>query len=111
MNKLGLSLLLAAGLFSLDVSPAAAHEQADRVHVYSDGYRRDARRHQSMPRWLKRDRQFRRWYEHTPLRRYRHIGWNDLYNIYRWERRYFGSRNGHVRDRDYRRNHRRPMPR
>jgi hypothetical protein len=107
MNKFGLGLLLAAGLFSLDVSPASAHQQYDRVHVYSDGYRHATMRHNSMPRWLRHDRQFRRWYEHTPLRRYRRIGWNELYDIYRWERRYFSPRNYYKRDKHYRDDRRR----
>jgi hypothetical protein len=107
MNKLGLSLLLAAGLFSLDISPASAHQQGDRVHVYSDGYRYATMRHRSMPRWLRHDRQFRRWYEHTPLNRYRRISWNELYDIYRWERRYFSSHSYNARNRNYR-DHRRP---
>lgn len=101
MNKLGISLLLAAGLFSLDVLPASAHPHTDRVQVYSDGYRYESRRHHSMPRWLRRDKQFRHWYEHSPLKRYRRIGWNELYDIYRWERRYFSSRNYYARNRIY----------
>ncbi len=104
MNKLGLSLLLAAGLFGLDVSPAAAHPQADRVHVYSDGYRYESRRYDAMPRWLRRDQGFRHWYRHSPLKRYKRISWNELYDIYRWERRYFGSR--HHYDRNRNRGHR-----
>lgn len=104
MNKLGISLLLAAGLFGLDVSPVAAHPQADRVQVHSDGYRFNARRHDAMPRWLSRDKRFRHWYRHSPLKRYRRLGWNELYDIYRWERRYFGSRKHY--DRNDRRNYR-----
>ncbi len=74
------------------------------MHVYSDGYRYTTLRHKSMPRWLRHDRQFRRWYEYTPLRRYRSISWHELYDIYRWERRYFGSRYGY--DRYEKRDHR-----
>ena len=97
MNKLAASLLLAAGLFSLDISPAAAHPQTDRVHVYNDGYRYESRRHNAMPRWLKRNRGFREWFRYSPLKRYRRISWNELYEIYRWERRYFGSRHYYPR--------------
>lgn len=107
MNKLASSLLLAAGLFCLDVSPAAAQPHASRVQVYSDGYRYESRRHHSMPKWLKRDRDFRHWYEHSPLKRYHRISWNELYRIYRWESRYFGSRHYRGRDRGYRDGYRR----
>ena len=92
MDKLSVGLLLAASLFLLDVSPAAAHQGADRTRVYSHGYHFEARRHYEMPRRLKRNKRFRHWYRHSPLRHYRQIGWNQLYEIYRWERRYFSGR-------------------
>lgn len=92
MNKLKLSLLLAASLFFIDVSPVAAHQGADRTHTYSHGYHFEARRRHDMPRWLQRNRHFRHWYQHTPLRHYRQIRWQQLFEIYRWERRYFQAR-------------------
>jgi len=92
MNKLSVGLLLAASLFLIDVSPAAAHTGADRARVQSHSYRVEVPRRHEMPRWLKRDKRFRDWYRHSPLKRYRQIGWNQLFEIYRWERRYFGTR-------------------
>ena len=38
-----------------------------------------------MPRWLKRDHSFRKWYTHTRLKRDRRLAWNQLFDIYRWE--------------------------
>ena len=105
MNKLSVGLLLAASLFFLDVSPAAAHQGADRTRIYSHGYQIEARRRHAMPVWLKRNKRFRHWYRHSPLRHYRQIRWNQLFEIYRWERRYFGGRNYTVRDDDNRRRH------
>lgn len=101
MNRLALSLLLTAGLFGLDVTPASAHTSVDRVHVYGDSHRYESRRHDHMPKWLKRDKHFRGWYRHTPLRHYRQLSWNQLYEIYHWERNYFLSRRNH--DRHYKR--------
>ena len=92
MNKLITGVLLASSLFLIDVSPAAAHEGAERVRVHSNQGHYDSRRHDAMPKWLKRNRQFRHWYRHSPLRRYRNLGWSQLYDIYRWERRYFSRR-------------------
>jgi hypothetical protein len=92
MNKLSVGLLLAAGLFFIDVSPAAAHSSVDRVRVDSYGYQPQALRRHDLPSWLRRDIGFRRWYERSPLKRYRQIGWNQLFEIYRWERRYFSAR-------------------
>jgi len=104
MNKLSVSLLLAASLFFIDVSPVAAHQGADGMRTYNHGYHYEARQRHEMPRWLKRDRHFRRWYQHTPLRHYRQIRWQQLFEIYRWERRYFRGRSEIVpRDTDRRR--------
>ena len=103
MNKLSVSLLLAASLFLIDVSPAAAHQGADRARTYSHGYHYEARRRHEMPRWLKRHRHFRHWYRHTPLRHYRQIRWQQLFEIYRWERRYFVNRHFIAYDDDRRR--------
>ena len=102
MNKLSVGLLLAASLFFIDVSPAAAHQGADHVRGYSDSYRYQPRRHE-MPKWLKRNKRFRHWYRHSSLKRYRQIGWNQLFEIYRWERRYFAARNYVAYDDDRRR--------
>ena len=90
MKKLTIGLLLAAGLFFVDVTPAEAHSGVERVRGY-DQHVQVSRRHE-MPRWLKRDRHFRHWYRRSPLRHYRQIGWKQLFDIYRWERRYFESR-------------------
>ncbi len=111
MNKLSVGLLLAAGLFFIDVTPAAAHQVADNVRVHGNGYHAEFRRRQEMPRWLRRNRDFRHWYRRSPLADYRRISWRQLFEIYSWERSYFESRyyfehDGHHgrRDRDRRRN-------
>ena len=43
MNKLSVGLLLAASLFLIDVTPAAAHQGADGMRTYSPGYQVRAR--------------------------------------------------------------------
>lgn len=93
-------------------------KQHPQVHQYSDSYgrksyRRGHRRHDNyrhydrrfdyyshdyrglkykrarhMPRWLQRERSFIRWYDHSSLRRNRHIAWRVLFDIYRAEHRY-----------------------
>ncbi|MDJ0910728.1 MAG: hypothetical protein QNI99_16130 [Woeseiaceae bacterium] len=112
MNKLSVGLLLAAGLFFIDVTPAAAHHVADNVRVqgYGHGHYVEFRRRHEMPRWLRRNHDFRHWYRRSPLSDYPQISWRQLYDIYSWERRYFESRYyadwdayGGRRDRDRRR--------
>jgi len=103
MNKLTAGLLLAASLFLIDVTPAEAHQGADRMWAYSHGYQIQTRRHYEMPVWLKRNKRFRHWYRHSPLRHHRQIRWNALFEIYRWERSYFSSRHYVAYDDDRRR--------
>ena len=98
MNKFSIALLLAAGLFLIDVSPAAAHEDRPGVRLQGHSYQVDVRRQHQMPGWLRHDRGFYHWYRQSPLRHYRQIGWHQLHEIYRWERRYFGSRHYVVHD-------------
>jgi hypothetical protein len=117
MNKVLIATVLACGLLLLESPEAAAHEgkgshsrQVDRDR--SDTHRRDAhsrdfysrnayrseryetqhKRAKKMPRWLKHDRSFGRWFEHTRFQRNRHFTWNELFDIYRWERSYFTNR-------------------
>jgi len=104
MNKLSVGLLLAASLFFIDVTPAAAHQGADGMRVYSHGNQYEARRRHAMPTWLRRNKGFRHWYRQSPLRHYRQIRWNALFEIYRWERRYFGGRQ-YIARKDDRRRH------
>ena len=92
MIKLSVGLLLAASLFLIDVTPAAAHQGAHGTRAYSHGFHYAAERRYEMPLWLKRNKRFRHWYRHSPLRNYRQIRWNQLFEIYRWERRYFVDR-------------------
>ncbi len=106
MNKLSVSLLLAAGLFFIDVTPAAAHHVADNVRGYDGGHYAEFRRRHEMPRWLRRNHDFRHWYRRSPLSAYRQISWHALYEIYSWERRYFERRyyadfDNHHRRRDH----------
>lgn len=91
MNRLIVGLLLAASVFFIDVSPAAAHQEVNRVSTYGERYHAERRHADTMPRWLKRDRRFRHWYRRTPLRRFHRLGWRQLYEIYRWERNYFAQ--------------------
>ncbi len=109
MNKVLIAGLIAGGLTLLDVPEAQAHTEVrvnrsgpayhvvdDRRHGrdyyerngYRDAYWRYERAHK-MPKWLKRKKPFRRWYNGSPMKRYRFLSWDQLYEIYRYERSYF----------------------
>lgn len=112
MNKVISAIVLTCGLLLLDSPEAAAHDQRHSSHrgpttVYSDHYRDDGydrrshnrhgynrdgyyrvsayKRSNKMPRWLRHDRSFRHWYEHTRVRRDRYLSWRVMFDIYRWE--------------------------
>lgn len=106
MNKLLLPATIACVLLLLDIPEAAAH---DRDHGYSkkhysypvvrehQGYRhgyhaRKPVRSTKMPKWLKRDKSFRHWFEHSHLRRDRQLSWSQLFDIYRWEHSHYRYR-------------------
>ena len=117
MNKVLIATVIACGLLLLESPEASAHEEKGSQYRYADHYRTDAYRRDShsreyysrdryrgerydtrnkrakkMPKWLKHDRSFRRWLEHTRIPLSRHLSWNQLFDIYRWERTYFRYR-------------------
>jgi hypothetical protein len=88
MNKLMTTALIAGGLLLLNSPEAAAHKEVRNsyhapAYVYIDHRRADR-----MPRWLHRNSDFRHWYRHSPLRRDRGLAWFQLYDIFRFERRF-----------------------
>jgi len=105
MNKIITVALIAGGLLLLDSPEAAAHKEVRTVYQPSAHYRVEHRRVRHMPRWLKRDRAFHRWYKRTHLRKYRRMSWNRLYEMYLWERVYASRHHRgdhHYRNDDYR---------
>ena len=110
MNKIMTVAIIAGGLLLLDSPEAAAHKQVRNgyqpsAHYHVDHRRFDHRRFEHrrpkhMPYWLKRNREFRRWFRHSHLRRHRHIAWHRVYEIFLWER--FYATNHRRGDRYYR---------
>jgi len=86
MNKIITVALVAGGLLLLDSPEAAAHKEVRSVYQPTTHYRLELRRSKHMPHWLKRDHSFKKWYQHTRLKRNRHLAWHRLFEIYRWER-------------------------
>ncbi len=100
MNKVMIAATLAGGLLLMNSPEAAAHKEVRNVydspaHHYRydrhyDSYydRFEVRRAKHMPRWLKRKHGFRHWYRHTPLKRNKWLSWNELFHVYKYERRW-----------------------
>ena len=108
MNKLMTTALIAGGLMLMNSPEAAAHKEVRHVYQPMPYVYAEVRRADHMPRWLKRNHSFRKWYKRTPLRRDRRLAWHQLFDIYRWEHRwgrsYYRSDNywnDYYRHRDY----------
>jgi len=92
MNKVMIAAALTGGFLLMNSPEAAAHKEVRNVYqppaYYHPQDHVEYRRAKHMPRWLKRKQGFRDWYRHTKLKRDRRLAWNQLYEIYRWERRW-----------------------
>jgi len=107
MNKVMTVVVIAGGLMLMNSPEATAHQTVHNVYqppTYYQSYGRiDERRPDHMPSWMKRDKSFRHWYNHTSLKHNRRLDWHELFNIYRWERSWRSSnrRNGNYWDKYY----------
>jgi hypothetical protein len=88
MNKLMIAAVIAGGLMLLESPGAAAHSRVHEVYRAPVHARIDVHRSGHMPGWLHRHKAFRHWYRSSPLRHDRQLGWQQLYEIYRWEHRW-----------------------
>ena len=77
MNKTIVSIFIALGLLLIDTPDAAAHDKSWTAYRVPPHYRHETHcrdhghalpvRASRMPRWLKEDRSFRHWYQHSRL--------------------------------------------
>ena len=105
MNKVMTTALLAGGLMLMNSPEASAHKEVRHAYqppAYQHFYPRvEQHRSKHMPRWLKRNESFRKWYRHTSLQSKRRLAWAELFDIYRWERRHAYRYDRHYRGDDY----------
>ncbi len=106
MNRLVWSLLIAGALSLVSVPEASAHGNRyasyDRHTVVRYG--------ESYPYWLRRNVDFGRWYLRSHYRHDLYLGWDRLFEIYRYERKYHRlyrhyDRRGRHRYREHHRHH------
>lgn len=88
MNKLMTVTLIAGGLMLMNSPEAVAHKQVRNAYQPPAYYHADIPRASHMPRWLERNYSFRKWYQHSRLKRDRRLAWHQLYEIFSWERRW-----------------------
>ncbi|MDJ0761086.1 MAG: hypothetical protein QNJ19_16955 [Woeseiaceae bacterium] len=99
--KRKLTAIVIIGTALLAGAPEAQAHKKHHHHghpAYHDGYAYHGyhykERHR-LPRWLRRHDHFRAWYRHTPLRYNLRLGWDELYSIFIWERRYSNHKRYH----------------
>lgn len=83
MKRLIWLLVLSAALVVAVVPEASAHPshyQFDRHYVVRHGH--------SYPYWLRRNSDFHDWYWQSRFRNDFYLSWNEIFGIYRYERRY-----------------------
>ncbi len=85
MKRTILALVFGAGLILLNAANASAHEAEYRPYYVQHHYVHA--RTSFFPGWLRRNREFQRWYMHNQYRFTRHISWHRLHDTYRLERR------------------------
>lgn len=107
MQRIALVMVLSSGLLLSIVPPAAAHKVEFRPVISKHHYYQQTRHGRSFifPRWLKKDRDFQRWFLRSD---YRHLhghirgaNWRQLYGRYRHETQHLRRRNRHIESRVY----------
>ena len=86
MTRAICALIFGAGLFLVSAADASAHEIQYRPPIVHDHYVYGRTR--LLPRWLKRNREFRHWYSHSRYRFAHHLTWHRIYDRYRFEQHY-----------------------
>jgi hypothetical protein len=67
---------------------AAAHERSYEFYDSPRHYRVTVHRDHRMPAWLRKKKDFRRWYRRSALRHNHALAWWQIYEIYGLETRY-----------------------
>jgi hypothetical protein len=86
MKRTILALVFGVALVLFTAADATAHEIEYRPYYVQHHYA--YARTRFVPAWLKRNREFHRWYVHSQYRFRRHISWHRLHDIYLLERRH-----------------------
>ena len=98
--RLALFLILAIGLTAGFAQRADAHDVDHRVYKWYPQYSQVREYKREFPHWLRKDRDFKRWYHHNQFNRVRRVSWNRLYDMYRYERTHYAYK-PHKRQRNH----------
>lgn len=102
MKRATLAIIISLGFLVIYAPPADAHKVEHRTRVTHDIYYAYDRAY-AMPRWVRKDRGFRRWFLHSRYRSARWQDWHRLYDLYSYERQmHRHSHRYHRRGKKYR---------
>lgn len=87
MKRLLCALALAGALCVASLPDASAHERHYRGRIAYQRHAMPQRSHHS-PAWLRRNYDFQLWYGRSRFRYDFYLSWYQLFDIYRYERRY-----------------------
>ena len=87
LRQLVWTCVAVVGIAAAFSSTANAHEYGHKSRVHIDPYVVIDRRHH-MPRWLRQNHRFMRWYWRKQLNYAYHISWQRMYDLYKLERYY-----------------------
>ena len=88
MKRLITSIFILGAAVTGVSQSALAHERAYEHRDSPRHYRIAVYRDQHMPAWLRKKKDFRRWYKRSALKRNHALAWWQLYEIFRWEKRH-----------------------
>jgi hypothetical protein len=104
MKRLTLPIIFGLGMLVAVAPTAEAHEIDHRPRVTHEVYFAYDRDY-AVPRWVRKDRDFRQWFLHSRYRYARRQNWHRLYDLYLYDRQKHRHSHSHYRSgkkyRDY----------
>jgi len=94
VRRVALPMIVSFGIVLVHAPTAEAHKTNYRPLVTSDYYHARDRAY-GMPHWVRKDRDFKRWFLHSRYRYARWQNWPMLYDRYAYERRTYRPRHRH----------------
>jgi hypothetical protein len=91
LKRVALPMIVSFGILLVYAPTAEAHKINYRPLVTNDYYYARDRAY-AMPHWVRKDRDFRRWFLHSRYRYARRQNWSMLYDLYTYERRTYRHR-------------------
>ena len=104
MKRVTLPIMIGLGFLVVNAPAAEAHKIDNRSRV-TQGFYFDYDRGYAVPRWVRKDREFRQWFLHSRYRYARRQNWHGLYDLYLYDRKKYRRAHSYYRSGKKYRNH------